>query len=713
MPNKKRISSILLILVTFIILLFKNESYKTNDFSLTILSFNHSKKELTKSPPQLIKNGDKISGEFKAKENNLGILKTHFIGEFGLNNHDQLVFRLRKKWEKRWYYEKEYTTNFFQPDQYFAFGFPPIPDSKGNTYQFEIEYKKSALGSPLTVGMDEPAFIAKYKIPKSEILKNFIFPHIFKKLFYSFDIYTFIFIILISPLLIPLFSFKSFSFLIPPFIFLFIATVASYFSLFGIDPQHDGAILKSAIDVLEGKILFKETFTQYGAATTLLNAFALGVFGKHLLVIRLLTAFFYALIALVLYLLAKRFLPPIIALLSVAIWFGLSPYFIWVFMPWPSVYALLFQLLSCYFLFKYIENKKSSQIFLSGAMVSLTFWFKQNVGLYIFGAFFLIFILSLIYYRKAFLYKYLKALKFWLAGFLLVNLIFFFWLIANQSLGQWFHQSIYLSFAFGYDVGKEYNPNFILKLLLAIGQNNLWFQIPFIVMLVIGLNLNKINTKIFILSIVSIFSWFQYFPVLESWHIYWAISPMVILVVYFFWYLSGKISLKLISKKYTSFFTLFLFILFMYSLFYSMVKTRLQISLMKSGRPYKTITYPRILTNLKVTANEEIMYREIAYTIDEYTRKYPTRGMVTTTNDSIFLTFIKNNPKFHPLSFEYGLFTSKIFPEYHRNLKNFLIKNKPIVISYLNEKIPEFCPLAVDFAFDAYSIQIPCSDIVQ
>jgi hypothetical protein len=46
------------------------------------------------------------------------------------------------------------------------------------------------------------------------------------------------------------------------FLFLFFLTfaVAGYFSTLGIDPHHDGIMLKPAIDFAEGKILFKESF---------------------------------------------------------------------------------------------------------------------------------------------------------------------------------------------------------------------------------------------------------------------------------------------------------------------------------------------------------------------------------------------------------------------------------------------------------------------
>ena len=45
----------------------------------------------------------------------------------------------------------------------------------------------------------------------------------------------------------------------------------------GVDPHHDGIILKTALDVLSGQVLFRDTFNQYGALSAYLHALALRV----------------------------------------------------------------------------------------------------------------------------------------------------------------------------------------------------------------------------------------------------------------------------------------------------------------------------------------------------------------------------------------------------------------------------------------------------
>jgi hypothetical protein len=61
----------------------------------------------------------------------------------------------------------------------------------------------------------------------------------------------------------------------------------------GVSQHHDGIMLKPALDVLSGQILFRDTFTQYGPLTTGLHVLALWI-EPSLLSMRLLTVVAYA-----------------------------------------------------------------------------------------------------------------------------------------------------------------------------------------------------------------------------------------------------------------------------------------------------------------------------------------------------------------------------------------------------------------------------------
>ncbi|MCS6273708.1 MAG: hypothetical protein H2169_05070, partial [Opitutus sp.] len=46
------------------------------------------------------------------------------------------------------------------------------------------------------------------------------------------------------------------------------------FAAIGVDSHHDGIMLKPAMDVLSGQVLFRDTFSQYGPLTTYFQALA-------------------------------------------------------------------------------------------------------------------------------------------------------------------------------------------------------------------------------------------------------------------------------------------------------------------------------------------------------------------------------------------------------------------------------------------------------
>ena len=54
-----------------------------------------------------------------------------------------------------------------------------------------------------------------------------------------------------------------------------------HFARIGFDPHHAGLMYKSALDVANGAHLFSETFTQYGALVTWMQALSLLVLGKQ------------------------------------------------------------------------------------------------------------------------------------------------------------------------------------------------------------------------------------------------------------------------------------------------------------------------------------------------------------------------------------------------------------------------------------------------
>jgi hypothetical protein len=134
------------------------------------------------------------------------------------------------------------------------------------------------------------------------------------------------------------------------------ATVAIFtpFARRGINPHHDGIMLKPALDVLAGKTLFRDTFSQYGIGITYMQAAALWLLTPTLAALRLATVGVYALGAAFLVDAWRRLLPSGLALLAFAVWLVLAPFYgfgtvsgqlelLPLVLPWCSVWAILFQ----------------------------------------------------------------------------------------------------------------------------------------------------------------------------------------------------------------------------------------------------------------------------------------------------------------------------------------------------------------------------------
>lgn len=160
----------------------------------------------------------------------------------------------------------------------------------------------------------------------------------------------------------------------------------------GIDPHHDGIMLKPALDVLAGQVLFRDTFTQYGALTTYLQVMALW-FQPTLLALRLLTVAAYAVTLFSLYAAWRLILPRSLAVLSCGLFMLFIPGYeknwldqYWMLLPWSSVFALMFQAVGLYALGRMIAGEQPARwgAWL-GAATAAVFWCRQPVGVIMAG----------------------------------------------------------------------------------------------------------------------------------------------------------------------------------------------------------------------------------------------------------------------------------------------------------------------------------------
>lgn len=220
------------------------------------------------------------------------------------------------------------------------------------------------------------------------------------------------------------------------------------FARIGVDPHHDGIMLKPALDVLSGQTLFRETFSQYGALSCYLQVAAL-LIQPTLISIKILTVTAYAATLMVLYLTWRLFLPRSLAVLSCGLFALFMPAYEinwlgepWLLLPWSSVLAMFFQALALHALIRVVRDDQPVRWgLLLGVASAATFWCRQPVGAVTMGTIAVVAgALHWTGWRPATHSK--RAILAWtLGGMLAVHLALLGGIALSGALGEWWYQN--------------------------------------------------------------------------------------------------------------------------------------------------------------------------------------------------------------------------------------------------------------------------------
>jgi hypothetical protein len=475
-------------------------------------------------------------------------------------------------------------------------------------------------------------------------------------------------------------------------VLLFSATVfiTVVFAFIGVDAHHDGIMFKPAMDVALGKMLFKETFSMYGALTVLLQAAALAVFGKTLIVLRLLTSLFYGLIAVMLYRLFISFLKKWQAVFAVTLWLLMAPFYlndggITVLAPWSSVYSLFCQLACVLLCVRYFKNRAFYLVVSCGVFAALTFLFRQPVGITITGTVgATIFLLCLVTAgtRAAF-----RALLGFVSGFALVIAVFLAYLVLAGSLADWYLQSIAFMGTWN---GIETRHNFIHYLgcsLLVHGfpftKAWVWRFLPWVCgitsivfsyALLVKKKTTGENLTLFIVAAACLSSWFQYYPVPCNSHLFWAASPMFGLAVYAAWKLAGFCRITVMKA---AFFAMLLIVLFGPE-----ATRRISVGFTKAIDNYenKVPAEVPIIKGMIVPRTEAAGYTLLSDTINRYLGVHPRSTVVNLGRDPLFSALAGDRPNAHCAYVNWGKYITGIYPDYYEKVAAFIAQESPLCL---------------------------------
>lgn len=502
----------------------------------------------------------------------------------------------------------------------------------------------------------------------------------------------------------------------PAILFLLTLSIASIFSVLGIDPHHQGIMFKPAFDVAHGQMLFRDTFTQYGALTTLFHAWALRIFGDYLIVIQIETAVFYGLISVCLWYLWRNILPRWLTIISVIIWLFLAPYFMWIFFPWSSVPALLFQILSLTLLLRSLREKNSFLLMLAGGIAVLVFWCRQPVG--VFHCASLFFFLATTPLITGTRWKNaMKDCVFLSVGIIAASLPFFVWLALNGAIHDMYLQSIKAAFFFGIEANDMFHQsgNFFTGILMALFVNaygkltpqtsRLWILLPLVCLFLLAVlaarrYLNKKNIEnelpLYGLLLVSLASWMQYYPFPGIRHCYWAATPMIGVFAYSIWQLARLVSAKKTVMQ------ILLVCLILASVFGYDIGKRLSIGYMKIKMINTAFKEPKILQGMYESSFNARKYQNISASLNSAIRENSFHYLVNLSSDALYSTFIGPQNNFHPMYVGWGKYTNFIYPDFTKLSLEFINTNHPLILSYEGRNIPGWTCVAVfnviDFA---------------
>jgi len=476
---------------------------------------------------------------------------------------------------------------------------------------------------------------------------------------------------------------------------LLIYFIAAAFGRIHIDPHHDGILLKPALDVLNGHMLFRDSFTQYGAFLTYMQAGAMAIFGAELLTIKLQTAFMYAVSTFFLYKCWRYFLPRGLTIISALLFIGMASFYADILLTWSSVYAMALMTITIFLLFKFIENNNYINIFFAGFLSALAFYTRQPVGIVLF-----ISILFLLVSFCLFTSNEKKNIKrlicYFVLGYILVILVFSLFFIITGSFYDWYVQSLRFAFDFGFrgaarEVGVDGRMGDLLIHLFfsghiwSVSANSLiWTAMPVMCIYLffrfyvgkLHVDNKKLKVKkhasqkeimLLFFVVISIASWHQYFPTPCVRHVHWATGIMIGIFVYSIWEaLSDIIAIRR--------FALLILVLLMF--FYGDIHHRVISGTIKQRQNLVEINFGHHLNGMMVSADFYHFFHEYFNHINSLQTMHPGIPFLNYTRDGLYgITFNENITN---MTVNWG---NVVYYDYHNNVLSLIDSYRPVIVS--------------------------------
>lgn len=489
--------------------------------------------------------------------------------------------------------------------------------------------------------------------------------------------------------------------------------VAYTFALRGVDPHHDGVMLKTAADVAGGLALYRETFTQYGSLVIYVFALFVKLFGVQITSIQLATCLAYGGCAMLLYAIVRRYAGAVVAFLCPLVTIGLAAFWFWNFHPWSSVFALLLSMVACLFMMRYTETRKNSQLFFCGLATAAMFWCRQPAGLT--AACGLMMLLGLWAVGFDRFRPLWKGFLWFAAGNVLVHAVFLGVILVQGAFSDWWIQAIRNAFTFAAEPTPETAANlpdtlwelFFIGVKLNPQYDWLWRVLThgtltyFIVLLAVAFRQKKTKGApdgavlgCIAFAAFSLFNWVHYYPTLCYRHMFWSDYTMVgVLAVGVFQgaaWLVRKVPAEKTRRLLTTGLTCCLVVaLCATNLF---VRVRYGKSRLTGGGTGADFFTPEVaeedtvllyhradwpfLNGLYLSERETRFYDGLFDAVTAAKAAYPEKNVVNVTPNALFSLFSLDNVHLHAFALR-----ADGYPEQTRIVDDYIKAEKPILIS--------------------------------
>ena len=191
------------------------------------------------------------------------------------------------------------------------------------------------------------------------------------------------------------------------------------------DGHHLGLLYSNALDLIKGKIPYKDIFIQYGFLTTLIHSLILIFFDNQIFFISFCGVLFYSFSILFISLSIKKLINSKYGLISSILILFNHPI---PFLPWSNYIVFFFITLSIFLI-----TKKNINYFFLGIFISLAILSRQDVVVPILSSFIIFIILIVNSFKKKYFIYFVKIL----IGFLLPIFLLVFYLIYFDIFSYW------------------------------------------------------------------------------------------------------------------------------------------------------------------------------------------------------------------------------------------------------------------------------------